>query len=820
MRLSSKAKRRLLIGLGTAFVALSVVWLLRWKILEARVRAELSKVASELFDADIRVGTLRGSLVTSIEAEDVVLEPRPNSPFREFTIKRLQIGYGLLGKGTLDVRMWGALFAFAESKSDTAADMDEYVRTGREITRFRFPGRLQANDSVLALPGGGPRLRIETGEIDYGTWRLTLSPTVVGLKGHIALHIGRVEAELEPGRLSLLENVDGGLVIAARWTRDESHLEISWGRPDADYLLFHGRIEPELDIELSARLHRLDSPLMRAIATGLPLEGGEADLRMTLEGPPEAPTIDGRLVFLGLTIGTDRIDRLEFPLAAEPGALILPRTTHDTPVGPMTLEARVPFPWVKRSATVAARPPPVPPDQPEPMPPDGLPEKRPDILPPTGMIDPPRSEAKPDAPTATLEFPNVEGFRLRLPEEIRPWIPAGRAKFSPTVTPDGWKVMARFEGELYDFPDPVGLLTSYEVEAELTPTALLIHRLKGMLGDGPVEAHGSLDLTKPGAPLILDLKGSDLLIVSSDLARVRINPDVQITVNAGPEIHIAGRVEIPLALYYTEFGPPTPEGGRRRDTSVPFGLRLLPAEGGGFRIPGIRQLDRVTLDVQVFTKDDGECRIENSMIGAIVEGQVRLRGPATNPGADGTVKVIKGQVRLTSGLFLKIIECEAYLPSGPGEEPLLQFEGKVGRFDREILVFLNGPMANPALRLQSRPPRSQEELLSMIAFGRTPGSLEGGDALGALTGKLMSVYADAWPQPDDDEGFFGRIGIDVVAGAAYERPVPPWELPTRGTSRGTMVRTEYLLNEYLSIVAESDTQANLSGDLKLRLRFR
>src|SRR5512134_1040515 len=104
MRLSSKAKRRLLIGLGTAFVALSVVWLLRWKILEARVRAELSKVASELFDADIRVGTLR-----------------------EFTIKRLQIGYGLLGKGTLDVRMWGALFAFAESKSDTAADMDEYV---------------------------------------------------------------------------------------------------------------------------------------------------------------------------------------------------------------------------------------------------------------------------------------------------------------------------------------------------------------------------------------------------------------------------------------------------------------------------------------------------------------------------------------------------------------------------------------------------------------------------------------------------------------------------------------------------------------------
>src|SRR5262245_18313423 len=249
MRLSSKAKRRLLIGRGTAFVALSDVWLLRWKILEDRDRAELKKVASDLFDADIKVGTLRGSLVTSIEAEDVVLEPRPNSPFKEFTIQRLQIGYGLLGKGTLDVRMWGARFAFAESKSDTAADMDEYERTGREITRFRFPGRLQANDSVLQLPGGGPRLHIEVGEIDYGTWRLTLSPTFVRIKDNTVIHIGRVEAELEPGRLSLLENVDGGLIIAARWTRDESNLEISWGRPDADYLLFRGRIEPELDIE-------------------------------------------------------------------------------------------------------------------------------------------------------------------------------------------------------------------------------------------------------------------------------------------------------------------------------------------------------------------------------------------------------------------------------------------------------------------------------------------------------------------------------------------------------------------------------------------
>jgi len=136
------------------------------------------------------------------------------------------------------------------------------------------------------------------------------------------------------------------------------------------------------------------------------------------------------------------------------------------------------------------------------------------------------------------------------------------------------------------------------------------------------------------------------------------------------------------------------------------------------------------------------------------------------------------------------------------------------------VVIITGPMARPTLRLQSNPPRSQEELLAMLAFGRVPGSLEGSDALGTLTGKVIDLYADAWPDPEAEEGIFGRLEIDLSGGSSVQRPVPPWELPTRGTSRGTMVRTEYLLNEYLSIVGESDREANLSGDLKLRIRFR
>lgn len=812
MRLSTKAKRWIAISVGTAAIALTVVWFLRWKILEDRVRAELDKVASELFDADIKVGTLRGSLLTSIQADDVVLRPRAGSPFREFTIKKLEIGYGLFGKGTLDVRITGGRFAFAKSKSDKSAGAADYLETAREISRFRFPGRLQAGDSILELPDGF-QLHIENGEIAYGTWRLRISPVHISLKDNVTFPVGPVEAELEPDRLSILEDIDGGFIVAATWAREEAHLEVHWGQGDGDYLAFKGRIEPDVDAILTARLLRLDSPVVRAIITGLPIEG-EAELEMALGGTSEIPTIDGELVFKRLTMGQDHIERLVFPLRAVPGALIIPRTTHESPVGPVTLEAWFPFPWVKREAMSVTRP--VPPQLPTPGP-DKPPGKWPDILPPTGKADPPNPDALPTSPGLTIEFPNVEGFRRRLPEEVREWIPGGRAVFNGSFTGETWKVVATFEGEKYRFPDPVGLLTEYEVEAELTPGKLAINRLKGMLGGGPIEAKGGMDLSKPGSELILDLKGSDVLIASDDLARIRINPDVKIIVSAGPEVVIKGKIQIPLALYYMEFGPAAPEGGRRRDTASPFGLRLLPAKGGGFQIPGIRDLDRVTLDVEVESK--GECRIENSMIGAIVIGKLRLKGRASSPIASGRVSVEKGQVRLTSGLFLKINIGEAILPPDPGHEPYVRFEGSVGRFNREIFVFINGPMAGPTLRLQSNPPRSQEELLAMIAFGRTPGSVEGTDALGTLTGKVMAIYQDAWPDPEAEEGFFTRLAIDVASGAA-ERPVPPWELPTRGTARGTMVRTEYLLNEYLSIVGESDREANLTGDLKLRLRFK
>ena len=47
----------------------------------------------------------------------------------------------------------------------------------------------------------------------------------------------------------------------------------------------------------------------------------------------------------------------------------------------------------------------------------------------------------------------------------------------------------------------------------------------------------------------------------------------------------------------------------------------------------------------------------------------------------------------------------------------------------------------------------------------------------------------------------------------------PWELPPTGTLRSTSLRTEYVYNHYFSIIAETNREGDVGGDLKLRIRF-
>ena len=75
-----KAVRWALAGAGVLAALFAALYLLRWPLLEGRVRAEIARLAGEHLKGDVSIVRLRGNLLDSIEAEGVQIAPRAGSP--------------------------------------------------------------------------------------------------------------------------------------------------------------------------------------------------------------------------------------------------------------------------------------------------------------------------------------------------------------------------------------------------------------------------------------------------------------------------------------------------------------------------------------------------------------------------------------------------------------------------------------------------------------------------------------------------------------------------------------------------------------------
>jgi hypothetical protein len=297
-----------------------------------------------------------------------------------------------------------------------------------------------------------------------------------------------------------------------------------------------------------------------------------------------------------------------------------------------------------------------------------------------------------------------------------------------------------------------------------------------------------------------------------------VKPDVVLVWEAGRVLKLSGRVEVPLAIYHREFGAATPGARPAREVSAPR-LRLIPGETGGFIIPGIPGLEALELDLTVVTT--GEFRIENGSIGVLLLAEGQITGTAAEPAISGTVKSLpnRGEVKLAPGHFLHVDVLELGIPSDLGRVPTVRFQGHVGAGEGQILVVVDGPLENPSLVLRSDPPLPQKDLLARLAFGHVSGAVSGEAGVAALAIYVFEQSQDAWPSADRKEGFFDRFRPSVSPGETSLQRRVPWELPPQGLVRSTSLRTEYIINSVFSVVAETNREGDVGGDLKVRIRF-
>ncbi len=759
------------------------------RVLGSPFAPELSlrgRLDEDAFSAGFVAGEDEGSVEGRLEEKGL-----PSGRFR-FDGPLAWLGaFGAAPAGGAPFTVQGAL-----SREGDRELLDGEVETGigvggrvrLELRREEGAATLEVSPGFVRLPDDrlvehdAFRVRIAGEEVAVEGLRARLSDPAVSVAG--ALSVVRAEAGTR-ATLSMpeAEAFDAPVgPLRATASRDAATgtwtLSAALGPEGGDHVRVEGTVGERLDLGIGAGIPDLRSPAIRRWLPQAEL-AGRIRFEARLTGTREEPRVAGRLDLDG--VSAFGLPPLTLPVTFEPaGRRVRVRGEADpSPYGRIAIDGELPLP-------------------------DAGPEGRLDLR-------------------LGVDARDLSFLAERIPETARPWLPPAsarvRATLGGTVGEPAWTADLEAESPPFAPPAPLGRVEGLRVAASLDASGLALDSIRGTLGLGEFRASGRWDLFEPGRPLAVRLTGREMLVVGTDLVRLRASPDAEITWAEGAGLRAAGRLDVPLLLFHREFERPSSAGRESAREVAPPRLVLPPAEGGGFFLPGIEGLGGLALDLEVSAA--GELRIENSAVAALFRGEARVTGNADRPVVSGAVRLRRGrgEVKLGPGIFIRADRAEALLPAEPGKLATVDFEGHTGVGDDEIRIRISGPLSGPSLSLSSNPARPQRELLARLAFGQGPGAVSGAGAGGTAALRIFSELQDERPVAERQEGFFQRLKPAVVAGEAPGQRRVPWELPPAGTVRGTALRTEYVYNSFLSVVAETNRAGDVAGDLKLRLRF-
>ncbi len=699
-------------------------------------------------------------------------------------VKGLPIAPDAVISGSVDIRDRDVAVRAWLKAGDAALELDGTVDpAGRFDVRFvgaataegvalQGAGRLTGKGSSLQIdlePGAAGPLRHGPARIRVDDGTATLEETAVALAEPAATALLSGSMNREDVRVLARDIVLSGARLGratARATKgEEVELTAAWEGEAGARGELRGRWGPALDLRLEASAPDLGAAWLKPLLPGL---SGAATLHLRAEGTPEQPRIDGMLSLAGAAVGGTEPLSVDVPVRSEGRRVVLSKADVETPYGRVSVDVRLPLP---------------------------------------GAVEPLEARVR-------LSSRDFAAFAPFAPEEIRPYLPKGELEAEAVAAGQAWSVTASLRVPSARTPYPFGELSGFEAKARLDVGGLRVDRWTGRLGGGPFE--GSLRWDRDG-PLRAQLKGRELLVVSTPLSRIRVSADVEFLKEEGRPGLLTGRLEVPLALIHEE--PGSPGGGGADGGLAVGGLRLRPAAGGGVQVPGVAGLEAVGIDLQV-DATSGEVRVENSIVGARLRAQGRLRGTLAAPSASGTVEAVSGEVKLPAAIFVRIEEARILIPPEPAGVPSAHFVGRVGQGEGSIEIRIHGPLARPDLTLRSDPLRPKEELLARLAFGQAPGQVTESAILGTLAFRIYDQYAAGWPRSEPRDGLLTRLRPTILSPEEPDPRRAPWQLPSSRTSRGMTVRTEYLWTPSFSIVGEADRESNVGGDIKLRFRFR
>ncbi len=337
------------------------------------------------------------------------------------------------------------------------------------------------------------------------------------------------------------------------------------------------------------------------------------------------------------------------------------------------------------------------------------------------------------------------------------------------------------------------------LQAQPDGNARIVGRVRS--GDGVLDVDGTLGWQAQDTPLVLRVRGSNVLVADTRQLRAVASPDVVVRYRAGQPLQVAGTVTIPEADIHLE----------RLDAGVSPSADVVVLDPA--------QPDRATpttLDLDLALVMGDAVRLQGFGLAGSLGGRLQVRQlPGRAMRGTGALEVA-GRYR-AYGQNLQITRGRLLWSDSPVGDPRLDVraEREVGEVTAGIRV--EGRASAPRATVYSNPARSESEALAYLTLGRPLSSLTGaearqlGTARAALNagGSLLAAELGARLGLDDAGVTESRaLGSEVLSVGKYLSPrlYVGYGVSLLGT--GQVLMLKYLLRKGFDIQIESSTLEN------------
>lgn len=274
-----------------------------------------------------------------------------------------------------------------------------------------------------------------------------------------------------------------------------------------------------------------------------------------------------------------------------------------------------------------------------------------------------------------------------------------------------------------------------------------LESFRARISDGSLEVSGATTLAEFRATeWKYDVKATNVDILYQE---VRATVNGNLTLTGTPEGQLlGGRVDVTDAEYTGNIDLGSLTAGR----SIAPGLTGFSGPGFGRRNPGIPPIN---LNVKVEARDS--LIVRDDEINTIGSASLTVTGPLTDPNLTGRVSAEGGSVRFR-GQRYEVTTATLDLLGG-GATPVLNLQAEGTTSGYRVSIGFVGEVDQLDLTLRSEPQLTREEILTLIATGRTESRSFGGEnIIYSGVDAAASLFSTEFTRPFERQ--LGALGIN------------------------------------------------------------